>query len=95
MYLHMQLHGPPFWKADRPLRKIGLNMKKLLLRQCAATTVACDCVSNDFLVPCVFETTIPMNNDDAGQVLKNSGTEITSENRVQGVRGKRFYTVCL
>jgi hypothetical protein len=61
----------------------------------ASTTVACDCVSNDFLVPCIFETTIPTNNDDAGQVLKNSGTEITNENRVQGVRGKRFYTVCL
>ena len=61
----------------------------------AATTVACDCVSNDLRVPCIFETTIPMNNDDAGQVLKNSGTEITNENRVQGVRGKRLYTVCL
>ena len=37
MYLHMQLHGPLFWKVNRPLRKIGLNMKKLLLRQYLAT----------------------------------------------------------
>jgi hypothetical protein len=96
MYLHMQLHGPLFWKVNRPLRKIGLNMKKLLLRQYLATTVeTCDCVSNDLLVPCVFETTRPMNNDDAGQALKTSGTEITNENRVQGVRGISFYTVCL
>jgi len=90
MNLHMQLHGPLFWKVNRPLRKIGLNMKKLLLRQYLATTVACDCVSNDLLVPCDFETTISMNNDDAGQALKTSGTEITNENRVQGVRGIRF-----